>query len=61
MCHLQISKMVHRFLSSVRLIQKAIRSFITCRIEKIRTALIIWDRLEMAYIKVGRPVRRSEK
>jgi hypothetical protein len=49
----KVSNMVHKFLQSVRLIQKAIRNFIACRLEKIRSTIIIWDRLEMQYIKVG--------
>lgn len=48
----KVSNMVHSFLESVRLIQKAIRNFIACRLEKIRSTMIIWDRLELIYIKV---------
>ena len=52
----KVSNMVHTFLNSVRLIQTAIRNFIACRLEKIRSTMIIWDRLEMVYIKVCRRI-----
>jgi hypothetical protein len=48
----KVSSMVHHFLHSVRLIQGAIRNFIACRLEKIRSTIIIWDRLELQYIMV---------
>ena len=52
--------MVHRFLNSVRLIQKAIRNFIACRLEKIRSTIIIWDRMELDYVK-ERLIQRKKK
>lgn len=48
----KVANLVHGFLGSVRLIQKAIRNFIACRLEKVRSTMIIWDRLELEYIKV---------
>jgi hypothetical protein len=56
----KVSSMVHNFLHSVKLIQVAIRNFIACRLEKIRSTIIIWDRLEMSYIKM-RLAQRKKK
>ena len=48
----KVSTHIHTFLNSVRLIQKGIRNFIACRLCKIRSTIIIWDRLELQYVQV---------
>lgn len=47
----KITKIIHNYLSSVKLIQRNIRSFLQCKRSKEKLLLIIWDKLEKKYIK----------
>lgn len=47
----EISKMVHRFLESVRRVQRMVKGYLRCKKARIETMLIKWDRLERQYIK----------
>ena len=49
----EVAKLVHSFLCGVRSIQRMARSYITCKINRVRALSILWEDLEEQYIMVG--------
>jgi hypothetical protein len=45
--------MVHRFLSSVRKVQRIIRDYLRCKRARQAALTILWERLETRFVKVG--------
>jgi hypothetical protein len=43
---------IHRFIKSVRFVQKITRDFLSCKEARIEALLRLWDKVEYKYIKV---------
>lgn len=57
---MQMSVVVHRFLHSVRKIQRLMRDFLACKHAKVLAMVKIWDKIEHGYIRRKLEIRREK-
>lgn len=57
----KMKKVVHKFLSAVRFVQKMVKSFIQCRNAKVEAVRQLWDKMETKYISKMLEAREAKK